>query len=58
MSHETLPRPVAMRRSPGDFDSTSDTIKVMTMKVNKGLGFPIVALPSVWHMPAAEKDEH
>ena len=47
-----------MRRSPGDFDSTSDTIKVMTMKVNKGLGFPIVALPSVWHMPAAEKDEH
>ncbi len=49
--------PVAMRRSPGDFDPTSDTIKVMTMKVSKGLGLPVVALPGVGHMPAAGKDE-
>ena len=49
--------PVQMRRSPGDFDPSSDTIKVMTMKVSKGLEFPVVALPGVGHMPAAGEDE-
>jgi len=49
--------PVEMRRSPGDFDPTSNTIKVMTMKVSKGLEFPIVALPGVGHMPAPGEDE-
>ena len=49
--------PVQMRRVPGDFDPASDTIKVMTMKVSKGLEFPIVALPGVGHMPAAGEDE-
>ena len=44
--------PVQMRRGVGDFDPSSDTIKVMTMKVSKGLEFPIVALPGVGHMPA------
>ena len=29
----------------------------MTMKVSKGLEFPVVALPGVGHMPAAEEDE-
>jgi ATP-dependent exoDNAse (exonuclease V) beta subunit len=38
------------RRGPSDFDPTS--IKVMTMKVSKGLEFPVVALPGVGHMPA------
>ncbi len=42
---------------PGDFDPTSDSIKVMTMKVSKGLGFPLVALPGVGHMPAKGEDE-
>jgi DUF1016 N-terminal domain/UvrD-like helicase C-terminal domain len=56
-SDEALPRPAAMRRRPGDFDSTSDTIKVMTMKVSKGLEFPVVALPGVGHMPAKGEDE-
>ena len=51
MSDETMPRPAAMRRSPGDFDPTSDTIKVMTMKVSKGLEFPVVTLPEVQPMP-------
>ena len=46
-----------MRRSTGDFDPTSDTIKVMTMKISKGLGFPLVASPAVGHMPAAGEDE-
>ncbi len=49
--------PLQMRRSPGDFDPASDTIKVMTMKASKGLEFPIVALPGVGHMPAAGEDE-
>ena len=29
----------------------------MTMKVSKGLEFPVVALPGVRHMPAAGEDE-
>ena len=49
--------PVEMRRNPGDFDPTSDTIKVMTMKVSKGLEFPVVALPGVGQMPAKGEDE-
>jgi superfamily I DNA/RNA helicase len=49
--------PLEMRRGPGDFDPTSDKIKVMTMKVSKGLEFPVVALPGVGHMPAPAEDE-
>jgi len=49
--------PIEMRRSPGDFDPTSDTIKVMTMKVSNGLEFPVMALPGVGHMPAPGEDE-
>ncbi len=49
--------PLEMRRSPGDFDPVSDTIKVMTMHVSKGLEFSVVALPGVGHMPAAGEDE-
>lgn len=48
---------VATRISPADFDRTSNKIKVMTMKVNKGLEFPVVALPDVGNMPAAGEDE-
>jgi superfamily I DNA/RNA helicase len=29
----------------------------MTMNVNKGLEFSVVALPGVGHMPAADADE-
>jgi hypothetical protein len=49
--------PVENRTRPGDFDPTSNKIKVMTMKVSKGLEFPVVALPGVGHMPAAGEDE-
>ena len=34
-----------------------DTFQIVTMKVSKGLEFPIVALPDVGHMPAAGQDE-
>ena len=30
---------------------------MMTMKVSKGLEFPVVALPGVGHMPAKGEDE-
>ena len=49
--------PVENRLGPGDFDPTSNKIKVMTMKVSKGLEFPVVALPGVGHMPAMGEDE-
>lgn len=57
-------RTLAQRKLPldkppriGDFDLTINKIKVMTMKVSKGLEFPVVALPGVRHMPAAGEDE-
>jgi superfamily I DNA/RNA helicase len=31
--------------------------KRLPMKVSKGLGFPVVALPDVGHMPAKGEDE-
>ena len=49
--------PVENRIVSGDFDPTSNKIKVMTMKVSKGLEFPVVALPGVGHMPAAGEGE-
>lgn len=49
--------PVENRLGSDHFDPTSNKIKVMTMKVSKGLGFPVVALRGVGHMPAAGEDE-
>ena len=41
----------------GDYHPGADAIQVMTMKVSKGLEFPVVALPGVGHMPAPGQDE-
>ena len=41
----------------GDYHPGADAIQVMTMKVSKGLEFPVVALPGVGHMPAHGEDE-
>jgi hypothetical protein len=49
--------PIENRVSSGDFDPTSNKIKLMTMHASKGLEFPIVALPGVGHMPAPGEDE-
>ncbi|OYU46618.1 MAG: hypothetical protein CFE44_01160 [Burkholderiales bacterium PBB4] len=49
--------PMENRLGSGDFDPTSNKIKVMTLKVSKGLEFPVVALPGVGHMPATGEDE-
>ena len=49
--------PLENRVGSGDFDPTSNKIKVMTMHASKGLEFPVVALPGVGHMPAAGEDD-
>ena len=49
--------PIENRVNPHDYDPASNKIKLMTMKVSKGLEFPVVALPGVGHMPAAGEDE-
>ena len=49
--------PFNVRKRSGDFKPGSNAIQVMTMKVSKGLEFPVVALPGVGHMPAPGEDE-
>ena len=46
-----------VHKRSGDYDPGANAIQVMTMKVSKGLEFPVVALPGVGHMPAAEEVE-
>ena len=41
----------------GDYQPGANAIQVMTMKVSKGLEFPVVALAGVGHMPAPGEDE-
>jgi hypothetical protein len=49
--------PFNLRKRTGDYKPGADTIQIMTMKVSKGLEFPVVALPGVGHMPAEGEDE-
>ena len=49
--------PFNVRKRAGDFNPRANAIQIMTMKVSKGLEFPVVALPGVGHMPAAGEDE-
>jgi superfamily I DNA/RNA helicase len=49
--------PFNVRRYSGDYNPAANVIQIMTMKVSKGLEFPVVALPGVGHMPAAGEDE-
>lgn len=49
--------PHRVRKKSGEYRPGADAIQVMTMKVSKGLEFPVVALPGVGHMPAAGQDE-
>lgn len=51
MSDATLQGPEAMRRRPSASDRTSNTIKVMTLKVSKALVFTVVAVPALQPMP-------
>ena len=49
--------PFNVRKRSGDYNPAADAIQIMTMKVSKGLEFPVVAMPGVGHMPAAGEDE-
>ncbi|MDO9405241.1 MAG: 3'-5' exonuclease [Polaromonas sp.] len=49
--------PFNVRKYSGDYIPRANAIQIMTMKVSKGLEFPVVALPGVGHMPAAGEDE-
>ncbi|MGC4060138.1 MAG: NERD domain-containing protein/DEAD/DEAH box helicase [Aquabacterium sp.] len=55
LSHRRLPHQV--RKRSGDFKPAQDAIKVMTMKVSKGLEFPVVAIPGIGAMPAPGENE-
>lgn len=49
--------PHEVRKKAGDFHPETNTIKLMTMKVSKGLEFPVVALHGAGHGIAANSDE-
>ena len=49
--------PFNVRKRTGEYKPAADSIQIMTMKVSKGLEFPVVALPGVGHMPASGEDE-
>ena len=49
--------PVQNRLGPGDYDPLANSVKVMTMKVSKGLEFPVVAIPGVEPLNAPKADE-
>ena len=49
--------PHRLRERSGDYNPGADAIQVMTMKVSKGLEFPVVALSGVGHLPAPGEDE-
>ncbi|RRD58826.1 DNA helicase II [Comamonadaceae bacterium OH2545_COT-014] len=48
--------PHRVRKAAGDFNPGEDTIKIMTMRVSKGLEFPVVAIPGVGQMPSPKED--
>lgn len=49
--------PFNVRKRTGEYNPAADAIQIMTMKVSKGLEFPVVALPGVGHMPSKGEDE-
>ena len=49
--------PFNVRKRSGDYNPGANAIQIMTMKVSKGLEFPVVALPGVGNMPAKGEDE-
>ncbi|MGB4807975.1 MAG: 3'-5' exonuclease, partial [Candidatus Phosphoribacter baldrii] len=49
--------PHTVRRRPGDFRPEADTVKILTMRVSKGLEFPLVAIPGLGRLPAPNEDD-
>lgn len=57
MALRRLGLPHQVRKRSGDFKPGGDAIRVLTMKVSKGLEFPVVAIPGLGQMPQADEDE-
>ena len=55
LRHRRIPH--AVRRRPGDFRPDEDNVKILTMRVSKGLEFPLVAIPGLGRLPAPDEDE-
>lgn len=49
--------PHQVRKRSGDYKPSADAIRLMTMRVSKGLEFPVVALHGVGQMPVAGEEE-
>lgn len=49
--------PVEMRKRTGEFNPAADAIHLMTMKVSKGLEFPVVAMPGIGHLEPTTEEE-
>ena len=49
--------PLEVRKRTGEYNPAANVIQIMTMKVSKGLEFPVVALPGVGHVPAKGEDD-
>ena len=49
--------PMENRVSRGDFNPSSNKMKLITMKISKGFEFPVVALPGVGQISAKGEDE-
>jgi hypothetical protein len=54
---QRLQLPHQVRKGTGQYHPARQAIKVMTMKVSKGLEFPVVAIPGLGLMPGADEDE-
>eukprot|EP00978_Attheya_sp_CCMP212_P023550 scaffold72447_cov54-Attheya_sp.AAC.7 len=54
---DQLNLPNEVRRKPGQFNPSSNTIKVLTIHACKGLEFPLVAMVGVGHMPSRGQEE-
>ena len=47
----------SMRNRSGDYNPSANAIQITALKVSKCLEFPVVALPSVGHLPATGDDK-
>lgn len=49
--------PYQVRRKTGDYHPRDDAVKLLSIRVSKGLEFPVVAMPGLGRLPADGQDE-
>ncbi len=49
--------PYQIRRKAGDFHPLDDAVKLLSIRVSKGLEFPVVAMPGLGRLPVDGQDE-